>query len=177
MNKKPVARFIRGMTVPLSAEVLHNQQYIEIGRGLVDELIQPTELGNYPGRQTQYDQDTSVLKALNADALSRLMSQQVSQAVDKALQPNVPIQAEVKFDHSTCGMDIVMHIQHWSDVVRQTRVDEGVRVPPELRERFKAEGFTDDELDRMVVYPERCNLMPPDLEIVYKLDPKQDGLS
>ncbi|QQO90385.1 hypothetical protein pEaSNUABM5_00243 [Erwinia phage pEa_SNUABM_5] len=176
MNKKPVARFIRGMTAPVSSELLPNPYHI--GPVFVDELIQPTELGIYPGRQTPYDKDTSVLAALSAQVMARMLSQQVAQAVDKALQPNVPIQAEVKFDHSTNGMDIAMHIQHWAEVVRQTQVEEtAVRVPPELRDRFKAEGFTDDELDRMVVYPERCNLTPPNLEIVYKLDPKTDGVS
>ena len=176
MNKKPVARFIRGMTVPLAAELVRNPYHI--GQGLVDELIQPTELGAYPGRQTVYDRDTSVLKELNAQAMSRMLSHKVAQAVDKGMHPNVPVAADVKFEWDSSTMNMGLTIQHWMDIIRQTHAEEvSCRVPEELRERFKAEGFTDDELDRMVIYPERCNLTPPDLEIVYKLDPKQDGVS
>lgn len=53
--------------------------------------------------------------------------------------------------------------------MRELRKIEICGVPDELRETFKQSGFTDDELDRMIIYPERCSIRGDVVEVVYKM--------
>lgn len=60
-------------------------------------------------------------------------------------------------------------ITRLANKMRELRQIATCGVPDNLRETFKASGFTDDELDRMVIYPERCAIRGDSVEIVYKL--------
>jgi len=180
MNKKPAARFIQGMCAGNAPHhhLLHNPYGIGYERGLQEELMQPVEIefGSYTGHS--FLQDNKILDELQNKMMSQMVHRQVSGAVDRGLQSGIPVAATVEHDWDSSTMNMSMSIQHWMDVIRQTKVEETTcRVPPELYERFMAEGFTEDEVKRMVIYPERCQLTVPDVEIVYKLDPAQDGVS
>lgn len=139
-----------------------------IGPSLAQELVQPTLCRVFPQNGLEHQPNECApdpsAHAILDRALREVCAVDVVAKTDFAWQDNQQGHAKM--------------MNQWFEFLKDNPVEEHTcRVPEELRERFMAEGFTSDEVDRMVIYPDRCKFTLPEIQIVYKMDPKSDGMS
>ena len=180
MNKKPLARMMR--RPPAQTEPLHvwpgqitnlpspfivppklHPNVGTIGRGLRDELLEEyTAHELIWGRPTQYDH--SLLDKAVSERMMREIGVDVQAAVGRGMTTAEQIERnELEIEFS------LTHVQRMAEQMRRLKEEQTCDVPPELRQRFIDAGLSEDTVDRMIIYPNRCCIRGNVVEIIYKL--------
>lgn len=158
MYKKPIARALSRSIpphdyTPLFQPVGH-VNVGTIGTGLHEELMQELAI------------DSVVRKALDHNH-AEFQKQLIGNASFETTGDN---SFNMNFD-----IDMLKHQIDLMEQARQRHLDVTCEVPEELRSMFLSRGMTEEDVDRVILYPNRCEIVNNAVNIVYKMQPK-DGL-